>query len=309
MTIEQCDRLPSDRGDNPGAQAMPLFSVVIPAHNEATVIGDTLRRLVAGMPPTGGPEVIVVANGCRDGTAAAARAVGGPVRVIELTTGSKSLALNTGLGEARHRPVLFMDADVRVDLATLAAVASNLTEPGVLAASPAANLVTHDSDPLVRAYYRTWARHPYLRHGVGGSGVVGLSEAGIAELGRFPSVLADDTLIRAMFPLERQRRVFEDAAGRPVRSDVLVPKTVWNLIACESRWRSGDDELLAIDPAVAVHPGVGPASARTLWRASPSASDFFIYCGVKVAGRLLQRVHRRRGRARIWHRDESRRAG
>jgi hypothetical protein len=90
---------------------------------------------------------------------------------------------------------------------------------------------------------------------------------------------------------------------------VLVPRTVGNLIACESRWRSGDDELRTVDPAVAAHPGVGPVSMRQLWTLSESAGDFLVYCGIKLAGRVLQQMHRRRGRAKTWHRDESRRAG
>jgi glycosyltransferase involved in cell wall biosynthesis len=179
---------PVGASDAPGgdAQLDPRFSVIIPAHNESAVIGDTLRRLLQAADRGRDAEIIVVCNGCRDDTADVAREAGAGVRVIELDQGSKSLALNTGVAAAAYRPVLFMDADVRIGLDDLAAVARALREPGVLAASPAANLVTDGADPWVRAYYRTWQHHPYLQDGVGGSGVVGLSEAGLAELGRFP---------------------------------------------------------------------------------------------------------------------------
>jgi hypothetical protein len=286
---------------------MRPFTVVIPAHDEATVIGNTLRKIYRGLKDDVALEVLVICNGCRDDTAAVARKAAPRAKVVELATGSKSLALNTGLSLATHRPILFVDADVRVGYQSLAAVADALRQDGVMAASPAANLVTHESDALVKAYYRVWKHHPYLREGVGGSGVVGLSEAGLAQLGNFPSIIADDTRVRALFPLSAQRRVSADGEGQPVLSNVLVPKTISNLISCESRWRSGDAQLQALDPSAEAHPGVGPASFRQLWGWSPSPFDFFIYCGIKAAGRLLYRVNSARGRAGRWHRDESRR--
>lgn len=272
------------------------------------MIGETLRALAAGAATDCPPEVIVVCNGCTDATAEVARAAAPDAKVLEIAAGSKPAALNLGLSHARFAPVLLMDADVRIDHCSLAAVAAALREPGVMAASPAADLRTEGCDPLVRAYYRVWRHHPYLRAGVGGSGVVGLSEAGLKRLGEFPPIIADDTFIRSRVPLSQQKRVFEDRDGRPVSSKVLVPKRVSNLVACESRWRSGDVELLAIDPAVAQHPGVGAAPVATLWKASGSAGDLAIYYGIKVAGRLLHWLNRRRGRAGRWHRDESRRA-
>ena len=45
---------------------MPV-SVVIPAHNEETVIGRCLAALFAGA-GEGELDVVVVCNGCRDGT-------------------------------------------------------------------------------------------------------------------------------------------------------------------------------------------------------------------------------------------------
>src|SRR3954468_18969395 len=59
----------------------PAVSIVIPAHNEEAVIAGNLRRLLDGSKP-GEFDVIVVANACTDGTAAAAAAVEG-VRVLD----------------------------------------------------------------------------------------------------------------------------------------------------------------------------------------------------------------------------------
>ena len=55
------------------AGAVPVLgSVVIPAHNEAKVIGRCLSGLLEGMAP-GELEVIVVCNGCTDGSEDVAR--------------------------------------------------------------------------------------------------------------------------------------------------------------------------------------------------------------------------------------------
>src|SRR5258708_19124503 len=56
------------------------FSIIIPAHNEASVIQSTLRSILASKldRPL---QIIVVPNGCTDDTAARARAVRGPIQV------------------------------------------------------------------------------------------------------------------------------------------------------------------------------------------------------------------------------------
>ena len=59
---------------------LPTASVVIPAHDEAQVIGRTLRG-VLDRTAAGRLEVVVVCNGCTDDTAEVARRFAG-VRVI-----------------------------------------------------------------------------------------------------------------------------------------------------------------------------------------------------------------------------------
>src|SRR4051794_31851306 len=77
------------------SRSVPTFSVVIPAHDEESVIGRCLAAWSGELEP-GEAEVVVVANGCSDGTAEAARDFG--VRVLELPAASKSAALNAGDG-------------------------------------------------------------------------------------------------------------------------------------------------------------------------------------------------------------------
>ena len=82
-----------------------MVSIIIPAHNEAAVIGRCLEPLTHGARP-GEFDVIVVCNGCRDATALEARRFGLSVRVIETDTPSKANALNLGDAAATGFPRL-----------------------------------------------------------------------------------------------------------------------------------------------------------------------------------------------------------
>lgn len=82
--------------------ALPVVSVavVIPAHNEAATVSDTVTRLRAGT-PTG--AVFVIADHCTDATAAAARRAGAQVWEREgLAERGKGPALRWFLGVAKH---------------------------------------------------------------------------------------------------------------------------------------------------------------------------------------------------------------
>jgi rSAM/selenodomain-associated transferase 2 len=84
-----------------------MISVVIPARNETTVIGDTLAYLHACTPP-GLAEFIVAVGGSTDGTAEAAQTL---ARVVEGSDSSRSGLLNTGAQAARGTILFFLHAD------------------------------------------------------------------------------------------------------------------------------------------------------------------------------------------------------
>ena len=90
---------------------MTLITVVIPAHDEESIIRRALLTIRDGA--GGDIEVLVVANGCSDGTAARSREVDG-VQVIEICEASKIAALNAGSHAASGSPIAFVDADVSV---------------------------------------------------------------------------------------------------------------------------------------------------------------------------------------------------
>src|SRR5690349_20226188 len=86
-----------------------IASIVIPAHNEASVLGRLLATLPADVDGRR-LEVIVACNGCTDNTAAIAREWG--ATVVDVTTASKIAALNAADEVAVTFPRLYVDADV-----------------------------------------------------------------------------------------------------------------------------------------------------------------------------------------------------
>src|SRR5688572_24864616 len=135
-----------------------MISVIIPAHNESAVIGRCLRALTNGAVP-GQLEVIVVANGCTDDTAAvataAARNFGAGVKVVETPIGSKILALNLGDEAATGFPRFYVDADVVLTRAAVEQLAARLDagSSGVLAVAPRPRFAVDRASWVVRAFY------------------------------------------------------------------------------------------------------------------------------------------------------------
>ncbi len=121
-----------------GIWAGPVtVTVLIPAHNEETLIGATISSLQQQSYP---PErIIVVADNCTDGTIEIARAAG--VDVVESigNTHKKAGALNQALarllpGQGDNDVVMVMDADTTLDDGFLKAAVVRLTDDRALMA-------------------------------------------------------------------------------------------------------------------------------------------------------------------------------
>ena len=129
----------------PGAG--PTLGVIVAAHNEAGVIGQTIARLMAQQRP---PDRILIADdGSTDGTAQAmARDHGlaeppvggiagtGTLRWLRLPHGGKARALNAALGQIDTDVVLTVDADTLLEPGAVAAMRDAFAaEPGLVAAT------------------------------------------------------------------------------------------------------------------------------------------------------------------------------
>jgi glycosyltransferase involved in cell wall biosynthesis len=175
----------------------PLGSVVIPAHDEAAVIGRCLDALFTGF-LEGELDVVVVCNGCGDQTAAVARSSGHPVRVVELESASKPAALRVGDAAAAAFPRLYLDADVILPGSAARRVLHRL-RAGAVAARPPIRYDSGASSAPVRSYYRARSRVPAVLGSLWGAGVYGLSAAGRRRFGAFPDLVADDLWVDGHF--------------------------------------------------------------------------------------------------------------
>lgn len=141
----------------PGARSRPERRVivraviVIPAHNETLLIGDTVTALLAGRRAF---PVLVVADNCSDDTARKAESAGAKVLVrANAELRGKGFALAAARDHLRDDPpavVIVVDADSRLDGRSLHALALAATESGRPA--QAVNLLTPDrrAPPLVQ---------------------------------------------------------------------------------------------------------------------------------------------------------------
>lgn len=291
--------------DTPAASPAPgpaPFTVIVPAHDEEATVGRTLRALAAD--GAGLPRVLVICNACTDRTAEMARAALPQAEIVEIGEGGKWRALNEGLARAGSGSVIVVDADVEISAAALTALARVLANGTAWAASPSVEFDLAGADGWVRAYYRVFARHPYMHEGIGGCGVYGLSADGRAALGTFPPLISDDGYARARLPGERQQRVRMATDGAPVASRVRPPRTLLELVRAEARWRRGDRELVPLVDRV-------PHRRRFLWemfRAGKVArADIIAFCAIKLAGRMLALIEPLHPE-RHWRKDETSRS-
>ncbi|SEF17203.1 glycosyltransferase [Jiangella alba] len=271
-----------------------MTSIVVPAHNEERVLGRTLSALLADAAP-GEFDVVVVANGCTDATAAVARGFAG-VRVVETEVASKSNALRLGDDAAAGFPRVYLDADVVLPAAQLRALCAALTG-GVLAAGPRRRLPMDGVGWPVRWYYDVWERLPHVAGELYGRGVIALSERGHQRLGVWDDVMADDLAVATAFgPAERAI-----VAGAVV--EIRPPRTYADLLRRRVRAMSGNARLVAGDrPAGArAQPRTGWRDLRRIVAAEPRlAPKVALFLGTAVLSRL-----RARRADDTWLRDES----
>jgi hypothetical protein len=275
-----------------------VLSIVIPAHNEANVIGRLLAALLREAEP-GEFDVVVVANGCTDGTVEAARSY--DVRVLTTPVPSKREALRLGDGAARGYPRLYVDADIELGTADARALAAVLDAPGgPLAAAPERALALADRPWPVRAYYAVWTRLPHVRTGLFGRGVIAVSGAGNERIRALPPVMADDLAASLAFaPGERMivpsarvviqtPRTLSDLMRRRVRAMTSVSELEATATAGE---RTGLRDLVNI---VAKEPRLAPAA--------------IVFALIAVLARRRAARAVRAGDFTTWLRDDSSRA-
>jgi glycosyltransferase involved in cell wall biosynthesis len=279
-----------------------MISIIVPAHNESSVIARTLKQWVS-RPGSEELNIVVVCNGCTDETATIARRFGSTVCVIESDIASKTHALNIGDQISSGFPRIYVDADIVITLDAIRALAKRLERGDLLAVAPTADIDLTGCSRPVRLYFGIRSRLPSSRQGLGGSGVYALSETGRTRFAQFPDVIADDTYVRLQFKPEERETLGS------VSSTVFPPRTIRQLIAVRTRAYAGSFELARRFPNLCMNKGesnnrtlIGLFKSYRLW------PGLLIYCHVNILARC-RAIVRSRIKASVWQRDDtSRRA-
>ncbi|HMO06019.1 MAG TPA: glycosyltransferase [Paracoccaceae bacterium] len=264
----------------------PALSILIPAHDEEALIGRCLGALLEQDGTAPALQVVVVPNGCRDGTAAAARALaprfaarGWSLEVVEIPGGGKTGALNAGEAAARHGARAYLDADVTLDPGLTGQIARALDTAapryatGRLAVAPARTWVT-------RAYARAWTRLPFVTGGTVGAGFFALNAAGRARWGAWPAIISDDTFARLQFAPGERIEV-------PARYHWPMVEGLGNLVRVRRRQDAGVAELRRLHPALDRNAGKAPLTPGALLRLAAAAPlGLAVYLAVHLAVRL-----------------------
>jgi glycosyltransferase involved in cell wall biosynthesis len=276
-----------------------MISIVVPAHNENSGIARILRAITTGFPQEQ-VDVVVVCNGCTDGTANTARSFGSVVRVIETDVANKVHALNLGDQVARSFPRVYIDADVVITADAIRALADRLEQGHVLAVAPTPNINLAGCSRVVRAYFGIRSLLPSSRQGIGGSGIYALSETGRKRFGDFPKLIADDLYVRVQFKPEERETLAS------VTSIVFAPRTLKQLIAIRGRVHYGIFELADRFPNLFKR-NIDDSNLRTiiaLLRKPKLWLGLLVYFYVNATAITWARIWRRTG-IFVWRRDDT----
>lgn len=264
-----------------------MLSVILPASNEEDWIGPCLDALFASDPPGMAAEVIVVANACRDGTVAAARAraaaaqaAGWRLEVLDLAHPGKLNALNTGDAAAGGAIRVYLDADVVVSPPLMAQIARALADAPGAAYASGTPLVAPARSAVTRAYARFWMRLPFARSAAPGFGLFAVNAAGRTRWEAFPDIISDDTYVRLLFaPTER--------IGLPATYSWPMVEGFRRLVRVRRRQDAGVAEIAARWPELLANEGktrLGAAGVLRLALADPAG--FATYAAVSLAVKL-----------------------
>lgn len=273
-----------------------MLSVIIPASNEEGYIGACLAALFAGDPVPGGAEVVVVANGCRDATAARARAMtpqaaqaGWALSVLDLPEGGKPRALNAGDAAARGDIRAYLDADVIVSAGLMTALVAVLSMPGPRYATGTPR-IPRALSAVTRAYARFWQRLPFAQSKAPGFGLFAVNAAGRERWGAFPALISDDTFVRLQFTPEERVQV-------PGVYDWPMIEGFTALTRVRRRQDAGVAEIARLHPGLMEREGKDRLATAGLLRLVLSdPAGFAAYAAVSLAVRLKRGRGWTRGR-------------
>jgi cellulose synthase/poly-beta-1,6-N-acetylglucosamine synthase-like glycosyltransferase len=246
------------------AAITPTLTLVVPARDEAHVLGAKLSSLLAQGWPEDRLEVLVVCDGSIDETAEVARRAGSKVTVIELAkSAGKPAALNLALMRAHGEIIVFTDARQPLEPGALRALVAPFSDPTVGATTGEIEVGAAGALGLYRRY-DDWIRRNEAR--IGSSiGVTGALWALRRELYTpvAHDALADDLFLPMMVVAQGQRVVCTPGA----RALDRLPRDPRNDFRRRVRTLAGNFQLLRVAP----------------WLLRPDRNPtFFAFCSHKV---------------------------
>ena len=213
-----------------------MASVIVPAHNEATVIRACLDSLLT---QPGVDRIIVACNGCTDNTADIVRNEYPQVTCLDIATPSKVNALNEAEQHIVSWPTFYIDADTRLSANAIQVITAAMQSGELLLAAPEPVIDASQSSWPVRQYYKVWLSLPYIRDGVVATCSFVISEQGRQRFSHFPSIINDDGFVRCQFTSAERGNV----PGSKVF--ISAPRDLKSLIKIKTRARLGNMQLAA----------------------------------------------------------------
>jgi len=213
-----------------------VATVIVPAHNEENVIEKCLNSLIN---QEGVDAIIVACNGCSDSTASLVKSKYPNVICLDIQKPSKVNALNEAEKLIKSWPVFYIDADVSLSDNAVSQISKYMSENDIHLAAPEPVIDTSESPWLVKQYYETWLKLPYIKEGVIATCSFVISEEGRKRFTQFPDVIADDYFVRSQF----YENELTNVPGCKVY--VSAPKTLWSLIKIKTRSKLGVMEVKA----------------------------------------------------------------
>lgn len=220
------------------------FCIIVPAHNEVSLIGPCLSALIEGHDQFLDiqVEIIVVANACKDETAKmalelndAAHDSGIVLSVIETPIGGKAHALNLAEQNCDADIRAYLDADVICGPGMIEALAAVLTGRDARYAS--GQIIPSSNGSFFSwCYGQVWKNLPFVKSDVAGCGLYAVNATGRKRWNAFPQIHSDDKFVRLHFTPDERFKV-------DVEYLWPLPKNLWELIKVRSRWCRGNSEL------------------------------------------------------------------
>jgi len=225
------------------AQRIPglMATVIVPAHNEASVIQNCLDSIIN---QDGVDQIIVPCNGCTDNTVDIVKQNYPQVICLDIEKPSKTNALNVAEKKARELgisyPIFYIDADTRLSENSIKTITQTMQDNDeLLLSAPTPIINTDKSSWLVKTYYKVWLQLPYIKEGVIATCSFVVSEKGRQRFDKFADVIGDDGYIRCHF----KNSEIANIEGAEIY--ITAPKDIYSLIKIKTRARLGNMELIA----------------------------------------------------------------